>query len=140
MWAASRDTRPYNSWGNGSAMRVAPVGFAFDTLDDVLDQARQSAEVTHNHPEGIKGAQAVAAVVFLARTGTDKEDIKNLITEQFEYDLSEPVDSIRTWYRFDICVRERCRKPYELSSSQPTMKMRLERRSPWAETATPLRA
>src|SRR5258708_3842928 len=72
-WAKSDDPQPYNSWGNGSAMRVSPVGFAFDSLDDVLEQAKRSAEVTHNHPEGILGAQAVASAVFLARTGRDKD-------------------------------------------------------------------
>lgn len=102
VWAASHDTRPYNSWGNGSAMRVSPVGFAFESLEDVLDQAKRSAEVTHNHPEGIKGAQATAAAVFLARTDWDKREIKDFIEERFKYDLSEPLDSIRTWYGFDI--------------------------------------
>ncbi|MDQ7785539.1 MAG: ADP-ribosylglycohydrolase family protein [Desulfomonilaceae bacterium] len=102
VWAASEDNEPYNSWGNGSAMRVSPVGFAFETLDDVLEQAERSAEVTHNHPEGIKGAQSVAAAVFLARTGRDKRYIKKFIEERFEYNLSEPLDSIRTWYRFDV--------------------------------------
>jgi ADP-ribosylglycohydrolase len=72
-WAQSEDSRPYNSWGNGSAMRVSPIGFAYATLDDVLMEARRSAEVTHDHPEGIKGAQAVASAVFLARTGQSKE-------------------------------------------------------------------
>ena len=79
QWAQSEDSRPYNSWGNGSAMRVSPVGFASATLDDVLSQAKRSAEVTHDHPEGIKGAQAVASAVFLARTGQSKEQIKNYV-------------------------------------------------------------
>ena len=70
-WAASQQDEPYNSWGNGSAMRVSPVGFAFGKLSEVMDEARRSAEVTHDHPEGIKGAQALAAAVFLARKGAD---------------------------------------------------------------------
>lgn len=68
---------PYNSWGNGSAMRVSPIGFAFDTLEETLRYAQMSAEVTHNHYEGIKGAQATATAIFMARTGVNKEQIKN---------------------------------------------------------------
>ena len=74
-WLFSSSYEPYNSWGNGSAMRVSPVGFAFDSVEDVLREARKSAEVTHNHPEGIKGAQATALAIFLARTGQSKEHI-----------------------------------------------------------------
>lgn len=77
-WLWADDPQPYNSWGNGSAMRVSPVGWAFDTLEETLVAARRSAEVTHNHPEGIKGAQATAACVFLARTGKSKQEIKNM--------------------------------------------------------------
>jgi len=67
FWLGSQDTKPYNSFGNGSAMRVSPVGFAFSTMEEVLREAERSATVTHNHPEGIKGAQAVASAIFLAR-------------------------------------------------------------------------
>jgi ADP-ribosylglycohydrolase len=77
QWAQSERSDPYNSWGNGSAMRVSPVGLAYPTQEDVLEQAKKSAEVTHDHPEGIKGAQAVASAVFLARTGKTKEQIKS---------------------------------------------------------------
>ena len=101
-WAASGRTTPRSSFGNGSAMRVSPVGFAFDTLDKVLEEARKSAESSHNHPEGIKGAQAVAASVFLARRGFGKPYIKNYIESTFSYDLSRTVDSIRPRYRFDV--------------------------------------
>jgi ADP-ribosylglycohydrolase len=101
-WARSAVPTPYHSWGNGSAMRVSPVAFAFDTLDEVLHQAKASAEVTHNHPEGIKGAQAIAAAVFLARSGSNKPEIARFIEEKFGYDLSEPLDSIRAWYAFDV--------------------------------------
>lgn len=105
-WAAFRKRRPYNSWGNGSAMRVSPIGFACESLDDVLKEARKSAEVTHNHPEGIRGAQATAAAVFLARTGLGKSDIKAHIEREFGYDLSGRLDDIRKGYRFDIsCQR-----------------------------------
>jgi ADP-ribosylglycohydrolase len=102
QWARSGDTRPYGSWGNGSAMRVSPVGWAYETLDEVLEQAKRSAEVTHNHPEGIKGAQAVAAAIFLARTGQGKERIRDYVEKTFRYDLSEPLDTIRGYYRFDV--------------------------------------
>ncbi|MGN6546806.1 MAG: ADP-ribosylglycohydrolase family protein [Aureliella sp.] len=101
-WAAGRFREPYNSWGNGSAMRVSPVGYAFDSLDEVIAQARQSAEVTHNHPEGIRGAQATAAAVFLARTGHEKSDIKDKLEQEFHYNLSERLDDIREVYEFDV--------------------------------------
>jgi ADP-ribosylglycohydrolase len=94
--------RPYNSWGNGSAMRVGPVGFAFDTAEAVLAEAKRSAEVTHNHPEGIKGAQATALAVFMARQGETKAFIKNQIVKRFGYDLSQPLETIRKTYRFDV--------------------------------------
>lgn len=102
QWASSPTREPYNSWGNGSAMRVSPVGFAADSMEEALDQARKSAEVTHNHPEGIKGAQATAAGIFLARKGTSRQDIKKYIENTFGYSLSESLDSIRKHYRFDI--------------------------------------
>ena len=100
-WAASRRITPYYSQGNGSAMRVSPVGFAFDTLEQVLEQAKKSAEVTHNHPEGIKGAQATASSVFLARRGATKEEIKTYVENNFNYDLNETLDQIRIYYKHD---------------------------------------
>ena len=100
MWA--RDSVPYNSWGNGSAMRVSPVGFAYDSLEDVLYQSKASAQVTHNHPEGIKGAQATSVAIFLARQGADKETIRKEITDRFGYNLNRTVDGIRPHYSFDI--------------------------------------
>ena len=93
---------PYNSWGNGSAMRVSPVGFAFDTEAEVLSQAEKSASVTHNHPEGIKGAQATALAILLARKGLDQNAIQSRIEHDFGYDLSTPLDDIRPTYRFDV--------------------------------------
>lgn len=101
-WLATPDAGPYHSFGNGSAMRVSPVGFAFDSADEVLREARRSAECTHNHPEGIKGAQATALAVFLARSGADKETIRTEIAGRFGYDLSRTIDVIRPAYTFDI--------------------------------------
>jgi ADP-ribosylglycohydrolase len=101
-WASSSSGKPYNSWGNGSAMRVSPVGFAFNTLDRVLEEAEKSAAVTHNHPEGIKGAQATAAAVFMSRKGCGKDEIKGYIEDEFGYDLSRRTDDIRPGYGFDV--------------------------------------
>jgi len=105
-WLHSHDPRPYNSWGNGSAMRVSPVGFAFATEEEVLHQAQKTAEISHNHPEGIKGAQATALAVFLARTVHDKENIRRQIGQRFDYDLDRTVDDIRPGYTFEVsCQR-----------------------------------
>ncbi|MBW1901034.1 MAG: ADP-ribosylglycohydrolase family protein [Deltaproteobacteria bacterium] len=101
-WMFSPDSSPYNSWGNGSAMRVSPVGFAFSSLEEVLNEAGKSAEVTHNHPEGIKGAQATALAIYLARTGEGREGIRKEISSRFGYDLNRSVDEIRKTYRFDV--------------------------------------
>jgi ADP-ribosylglycohydrolase len=105
-WMYSGQPLPYNSFGNGSAMRVSPVGWAFDTLEETLHQAEASAEITHNHPEGIKGAQAVALAIFRARNGASKDQIRSEITTRFEYDLTFSLDEIRPAYRFD----ETCQK------------------------------
>mgnify|MGYP000843882527 CR=1 FL=1 len=102
QWLFSDAYRPYNSWGNGSAMRVSPVGFAFASENEVLEQARMASEITHNHPEGIKGAQATALAVFLARTGHDKDAIRARIANSFGYDLDRTVDGIRPSYGFDV--------------------------------------
>lgn len=101
-WLHSSAPHPYNSWGNGSAMRVAPVGFAFDTVREVLREAERSAGSTHNHPEGVKGAQATALAVFLARTGASKEEIRRELSGRFGYDLRRTVDDIRPRYEFDV--------------------------------------
>jgi len=106
LWAARREREPYNSWGNGSAMRVSPVGFAFGTLEEVVAEARRSAEPTHNHEEGIRGAQATAAAVFLGRAGKSKEEIRTAIESRFGYDLSRCLDDIRPAY----CFTESCRE------------------------------
>jgi len=101
VWANSNNRKPYNSWGNGSAMRVSAVGWACDTLVETLETAKRSAEITHNHPEGIKGAQATAAAIFLARTGKPKKKIKDYIEKTFGYNLSRTCDEIRPHYDFD---------------------------------------
>jgi len=105
-WVKSGSRQPYNSWGNGSAMRVSPVAFAFQTLDEVLQEARASAEVTHNHPEGIRGAQATAAATFLARQGNSKNEIRSVIEKQFGYDLSRTTAIIRQTYSFNESCQE----------------------------------
>ena len=102
QWARSDDNQPYNSWGNGAAMRISPVGFAYDTLEEVLERAEYFTAITHNHPEGIRGAQATAAAVFLARKGSSKEEIKAAIESRFGYDLSRSLDEIRPTYAFDV--------------------------------------
>ena len=99
-WLVSSVPRPYGSFGNGSAMRVSPCGDVAATLDEALELARQSAEVTHNHPEGIRGAQAVAAAIYLARTGESRDGIRSYIEQHF-YPLHQTVDEIRPRYRFD---------------------------------------
>ncbi|MBI4503453.1 MAG: ADP-ribosylglycohydrolase family protein [Gemmatimonadetes bacterium] len=105
-WASLGRREPYNSFGNGAAMRVSPVGWAFATLEETLVAARRSAEVTHNHPEGVKGAQATAAAVFLARTTHDKETIRTEVTRRFGYDLDRQLDTVRQTYTFDeTCQR-----------------------------------
>jgi len=101
-WVHHGSREPYNSWGNGSAMRASPVGLAFEKFEDVLKEARASAEVTHNHPEGIRGAEATAVVTFLARQGASKQEIRKTAEKQFGYDLSRPIAHIRETYQFDV--------------------------------------
>ena len=101
-WARREIEGPYQSWGNGSAMRTSPVGWAFNSLEEVLLKAEEYAAVTHDHPEGIKGAQAAATAIFLARTGASKADIRKYASTTFGYDLSRSCDQIRPGYRFDV--------------------------------------
>lgn len=101
-WLASDRPAPYNSWGNGSAMRVSPVAWAFDTRAEVAAFARISAAVTHDHPEGIRGAEAVATAIFLARTGASKDGIRRCVDEDFDYPLNRTLDEIRSDYAFDV--------------------------------------
>ena len=101
-WLRSDNPQPYNSFGNGSAMRVSPIGWFFDTEEEVLAEAKRSAEPTHNHPEGIKGAQAVALAIFLLRKGASKQQMKERIEKDFGYDLSRTLADIRPDYKFDV--------------------------------------
>jgi len=100
-WLLAEDPVPYQSWGNGSAMRVGPVGFAFGNVDDVLLEAARSAAVTHDHAEGIKGAQATALAVFLARAGAPKDQIRRDLVQRFGYNLDRTVEQIRPSYQWD---------------------------------------
>lgn len=105
-WIFSENHEPYHSWGNGSAMRVSPCAWAFDTLEEVEAAARVSAAVTHNHPEGIKGAQATAVAIFLARKGHSKPEIRKQMEERYGYDLHRTLEEIRPDFAFD----ESCQK------------------------------
>lgn len=100
-WLDSGSLAPYNSFGNGSAMRAIPIGFAFDNIKDVLREATKSAEVTHNHPEGVKGARAVAVATFMARKWDSKEHIKKFIELSYGYNLSQSLDDLRLSNKFD---------------------------------------
>jgi ADP-ribosylglycohydrolase len=100
-WARTKNSNPYNSWGNGSAMRVSPVGWAYNDLETVLLKAKESAEVTHNHPEGIKGAQATATSIFLARTKHTKKEIKEFVEKNFDYKLDFEIEDLRKNYQFN---------------------------------------
>lgn len=105
---SEEDKQPYNSFGNGSGMRVSPCGFAAGTLEEALDLAKQSAEVSHNHPEGIKGAQAIAAAIFMAKTGKSKAEIKAYVEQRFGYDLSRTCNDIRPTYCFSELCQTSC--------------------------------
>jgi len=101
-WCLRGGGAPYQSWGNGSAMRVSPVGWVHESLEATLEAARASAVVTHSHPEGVKGAQATAAAIFLARQGQDREAVRGEVARRFGYDLDRSVAEIRPGYRFDV--------------------------------------
>lgn len=105
-WLDNPEAKAYRSWGNGSAMRVSAVGYAFDSLEETLRVAKISAEVTHNHPEGIKGAQAVASAIFQARHGSSKEEIREYITRTFGYHLHRTCEEIRPDYHFQDSCQE----------------------------------
>lgn len=100
-WLRDDNPRPYNSWGNGAAMRVSACGWAGRTLDEVKAMSRAVTEVTHNHPEGIKGAEATAVATFLARTGKSMEEIKAVVVRDY-YPLGFTLDGIRPTYAFDV--------------------------------------
>ena len=101
MWIMLDAREPYHSYGNGSAMRVSSVAWFYNTLESVRHAARLSASVSHNHPEGLKGAEAVASAIFLARTGHSKDEIRQYTIDEFGYDLSRTCDEIRPGYRMD---------------------------------------
>ena len=104
-WVLSDDPEPYGSYGNGSAMRVSPSGFYYDTIERTREVARWTAEVTHNHPEGVKGAEATAAAIFLARKGAEKELIEMYLMKEFGYNLSRCLDEIRpTYHHVEDCM------------------------------------
>lgn len=98
--------KPYNSFGNGSAMRVSAVGWMFDTLEETERVAEISASITHNHPEGLKGAQATATAIFMARTGASKEEIKDYISTKYKYNLNRTCDQNRPSYRFEVSCQK----------------------------------
>ena len=100
-WIFSRDPQPYNSWGNGSAMRVSAAGWLYDTLEETVQAAEDTAIVTHNHPEGIKGAVAAASVIWAARNGWSREKIRDYVRSEF-YPLDQTCDQIRPGYHFDV--------------------------------------
>lgn len=103
-WLQTEDPQPYGSYGNGSAMRVSSAGWLFDSFEETWKKARLTAEVTHNHPEGIKGAECVAAVIWLARHGKSKEKIRTIVEDTFGYDLSRTCDEIRPeYYHVESC-------------------------------------
>lgn len=97
-WLRTSDPKPYGSYGNGSAMRVSAAGWLYDTLEETRRIARLSAEVTHNHPEGVKGAEAIASAIFMARMGRSKDEIKAFIVREYGYDLTRTCDEIRPGY------------------------------------------
>lgn len=106
-WVYEGRREAYNSWGNGSAMRVSPVAFAFETFEEVVKQSRATAaEVTHNHPEGIRGAEATAAATFLARRGASKKEIRDLVEDEFGYDLSFTIAEMRPTYEFNESLQD----------------------------------
>jgi ADP-ribosyl-[dinitrogen reductase] hydrolase len=100
-WLKQDHPQPYHSWNNGAALRISPVGHACRTLSETLDEARRCAEVSHNHPDGIKGAQAAAACVFLAKNGRNREEIRSYVESAFGYDLHRRIEDIRPRYYYD---------------------------------------
>ena len=102
QWVMQENPKPYGSWANGSAMRVSPCAWVADSLEEAQDLAYKSAAVTHNHPEGIKGALATVDAIYLARIGASKDEIKDHVETRYQYDLDRTVDEIRPYYSFDV--------------------------------------
>ena len=106
IWATIKNTPAYNSWGNGSAMRVSPIGWAYSTLEEVQEQAKISAAFTHNHPEGLKGAVSVASAIFLARQDCSKPELKKYIEKNFSYSLKFNLKTLQKNYKFNESCQE----------------------------------
>ena len=104
QWLHDESMGPYNSWGNGGAMRASPIGYAVHSADEALAEAERCAAPTHNHPEGVKGAQAVALAVFLARSGASKQHIRAEVASRIGYDLNRTVAGIRPGYSWDLAA------------------------------------
>ena len=105
-WVLSEEPKPYGSYGNGSGMRVSSVGWLYDSLERTREVARWTAEVAHNHPEGIKGAESVAAAIFMARNGASKDEIKKYIEDEFGYNLNRTLDEISpSYHHVEDCMR-----------------------------------
>ena len=124
LWLEEDNPHPYGSFGNGSAMRVSPAGWLYTTMDETMHAAVLSAEVTHNYPEGIKGAKAIAACIYLARMKASKEDILHYVSNVFGYDMNFTLDAIRDSYHFDETCQGSVPRP-----SAPSMKERIMRMS-----------
>ncbi len=122
-WLSSESMRGYGSYGNGAAMRVSAIGYAFDQLETVLREARWSAVVTHNHAQAVKGAQAVAGAVFLARTGTSKAGIREWVENRFGYNLRQSLENLRQTYTFDSSCQGSVPQAFIAFSNPVTMKM-----------------
>ena len=133
-WLKQKDPQPYGSYSNGSAMRVSSVAWLYDSLERVREVARFTAEVTHNHPEGIKGAEATAAAIYLARTGHTKTEIKEYISANFDYDLTRTGDEIRPTYCHVEAASKLSLKRLRLSYKEKTLKMSFEQQYLWAAT------
>jgi len=139
-WAGASLREPYQSFGNGSAMRVSPVAYAATTLNAVLAEAERSAAVSHNHLHGIRGAQATAAAVFLARTGATKDEIRRYIETQFDYFLDETLDDIRPTYQFDVSCQGSVPQSILAFLNRPVTRTQSATRSRSAATPTRWRA
>ena len=103
-WLVDENPKPYNSWGNGSAMRVSPVGFVAGAIEEAKALSKKVTEVTHNHPEGLKGAEAISVAIYMARNGKSKEEIKKYMTENY-YELGQSVDELQKTYTFDVSTQ-----------------------------------
>ena len=138
QWLASADPKPYGSFGNGSAMRVSPVAWFFHSLEKVERFAEISAKVTHDHEEGIKGAKATAAAIFLARNGRPKDYIKRYIELKYRYDFTKTLDEIRPVYQFDETCQGTVPVALQVFFESESFEDTLAKQFPWAATATPL--